>query len=124
MAAVPKMPKIYWMTGYNIRIGMAEAYQRFLASRAFRKICADIEKECGMKYMVTYSIVLPSSGEQGDYDSWDLWELPNRAALDKVGGPAAAKYAEMTFKFIEPRPQKSLLLRKANEARIIWEPKK
>jgi len=118
------MPKIYWMTGYNIRIGMAEAYQKFLASRAFKKICADIEKESGLKYMVTYSLVLPSSGEYGDYDCWDFWELPNRAALDKVGGPAVAKLAETTFKFVEPRPSKSLLVRKANEARIIWEPKK
>jgi hypothetical protein len=118
------MPKIYWMTGYNVRIGMAGAYQKFLASRAFKKVCADIEKESGMKYLVTYGTVLPSSGEQGDYDCWDFWELPNRAALDKVGGPAVAKLSEMAFKFIEPRPTKSLLVRKANEAKVIWEPSK
>jgi len=118
------MPKIYWMSGYNIRIGMAGAFQKFLASRAFKKICADIEKESGMKYVVTYSTVIPSSSEEGDYDCYDIWELPNRAAIDKVGGPAAARLAEITFKYIEPRPSKSVILRKANEAKIIWEPKK
>jgi hypothetical protein len=118
------MPKIYWMTGYNIRQGKAEEFQKFLASTAFKKVCADIEKECSMKYVQTYGTVLPSSGEQGDYDCYDFWELPNRAALDKVGGPAVAKLAEMSYKFIEPRPSKSVILRKAHEAKIIWEPKK
>jgi len=118
------MPKIYWMSGYNVNVGMSGEYQRFLASKAFRKVCAEIEKECGMKYIETYASVLPSSSEPGDYDCWDFWELPNRAALDKVGGPAVAKLAEMSFKYTEPRPVKSVILRKANEARIIWEPKK
>ena len=105
-------------------MGMSGEFQRFLASKAFRKVCAEIEKECGMKYIETYASVLPSSSEPGDYDCWDFWELPNRAALDKVGGPAVAKLAEMSFKYTEPRPVKSVILRKANEARIIWEPKK
>jgi hypothetical protein len=118
------MPKLYLMNGYNLRSGMAEAYQKFLVSRTFRKACADFEKETGMKYMVTYSKVIPSSDEPGDYDCWDFWELPNRAALDKVGGPAAAKLAEMSWKYMEPRPSKTLFVRKANEAHIIWEPKK
>lgn len=118
------MPKIYWMTGYNVREGMSAAFQKFLASPAFKKACADIEKESGMKYVETYANVLPSSSEESDYDCWEFWELPNRAALDKVGGPAVAKLAEMSYKYIEPRPTKSLILRKAHEAKIIWEPKK
>jgi len=118
------MPKIYWMTGYNIKEGMSREFQKFLASEEFKKACADVEQECGMKYIETYARVLPSSAEAGDYDCWEFWELPNRAALDKVGGPAAAKLGEMSYKYLESRPTKSLLLRKANEAKVIWEPKK
>ncbi|HYB06903.1 MAG TPA: hypothetical protein VEB87_01970 [Nitrososphaerales archaeon] len=118
------MPKIYWMMGYNVREGMGEEYQKFLASKAFKKVCADIEKESGMKYIETYGTVLPGSNDPGSYDCYDFWELPNRAALDKVGGPAAAKLAEMSYKFVEPRPSKSVLVRKASDVRIIWEPKK
>ena len=118
------MPKIYWMSGYNIKEGMSKEFQKFLASKAFRKACADVEKESGMKYIETYARVLPSSAEAGDFDCWEFWELPNRATLDKVGGPAAAKLAEMSYKYAEPRPAKSLILRKANEAKVIWEPKK
>lgn len=118
------MPKIYWMTGYNVKEGMSGAFQQFLASAAFRKACAEIEKESGMKYVETYTKVLPSSSEQGDYDCWEFWELPNRAALDKVGGPAVARLMEMSHKYIETGPTKSLVLRKAHDARIIWEPKK
>ena len=118
------MPKIYWMTGYNVREGMSEGYQKFLASKAFKKACVDIEKESGMKYIETYGSVLPSSNDAGNYDCYDFWELPNRAALDKVGGPAVAKLAEMSYKFIEPRPSKSVLVRKVSDVRIIWEPKK
>ena len=118
------MPKIYWMSGYNIKEGMSGEFQKFLASKAFRKVCEDIEKESGMKYIETYGMVLPGSSEAGDYDCYDFWELPNRAALDKVGGPAVAKLAEMSYKYIELRPSKSVLLRKVSDVRIIWEPKK
>jgi len=118
------MPKIYWMSGYNVKEGMGKPFQKFLASKAFKEVCADIEKESGMKYVETYARVLPSSAEGGDYDCWEFWELPNRAALDKVGGPAVARLAEMSYKYTEPRPSKSLILRKANEAKVIWEPKK
>ena len=118
------MPKIYWMSGYNVKEGMGGEYQKFLASKAFKKVCGDIEKESGMKYVETYATVLPSSGGEGDFDCWEFWELPNRAALDKVGGPAVAKLSEMSYKYIERRPNKSVILRKANEAKVIWEPKK
>ena len=118
------MPKIYWMMGYNIKEGKAGEFQKFLTSAAFKNVCADIEKECGMKYIETYGSVLPSSGEQGYFDCYDFWELPNRAAMDKVGGPAMAKLSEMSYKFVEPRPSKSQILRKAHEVKIIWEPKK
>jgi hypothetical protein len=118
------MPKLYWVTGYNLREGKAEEYQKFLASAAFKKVVADVEKQTGMKYVETYSSVIPNSMQADDYDCYDFWEMPNRAAIDKVWGPAVAKLAEMTYKFTEPRPSKSMLLRKASDTRIIWEPKK
>lgn len=119
------MPKIYWMSGYNIREGKAKAYQEFLKSRVFKKLCAEVEVETGMKYVETYSTVIPSSYEQGDYDAYDFVELPNHAALDKIRNSAAvAKLAEASYKFIEPRPGKSVFLRKSSDAKILYEPEK
>jgi len=118
------MPKLYWMTGYNIREGKAGEYQKFLESAALKKAVADVEKATGMKYLVTYSSVIPNSTEADDYDCYDIWEMPNRAALDKLKGPEVAKLAEISYKYTEPRPSKSILLRKASDTTIIWEPKK
>ncbi len=119
------MPKIYWMSGYNIREGKAKAYQAFLKSRAFKKVCAEFEAETGIKYVETYGTIIPSSTEEGDYDAYDFWELPNHAALDKIrNSAAAAKLAEVSYKFAAPRPGKSVLLRKASDVKIIYEPEK
>jgi hypothetical protein len=119
------MPKIYWMLGYNLREGKAKAYQAFLKSRAFKKACAEVEAETGIKYVETYGTVLPSSGEQGDYDQYEFWELPNHAALDKIRNSAAmAKLGEMSYKFTEPRPSKSVMLRRSSDVKIMFEPGK
>ncbi len=119
------MPKMYWMLGYNVRQGKAKAYQAFLKSRAFKKVCAELEAETGIKYVETYGTILPSSTEEGDYDAYDFWELPNHAAQDKLRNSAAiAKLAEMSYKFTEPRPSKSVMLRKSSDVKIIYEPAK
>ena len=119
------MPKIYWMSGYNIKEGRAQEFQTFLKSKAFRKACADVEKETGMKYIETYGTIIPSSAEQGDYDAYDFWELPNHATLDKFRkAPSVAKLAEISYKYTVPRPVKSVLLRKSSDVKIIYEPKK
>ncbi len=119
------MPKIYWMSGYNLKEGRAKDFQAFLKSRAFKKACADIEKETGMKYIETYGTIIPSSGEQGDYDAYDMWELPSHAALDRMrNSPAAVKLAEISYKYSEFRPVKSVLLRKYSDVKIIYEPSK
>jgi hypothetical protein len=118
------MPKLYWMTGYNLREGKAKEYQKLLASPAFKKAIADAEKATGFKYVATYSSVIPNSAEANDYDCYEFWELPNRGALDKLRGREVAKLLEMTYPFTEPRPTKSILLRKVRDTTIIWEPKK
>lgn len=113
------------MSGYNIKEGRIQEYQAFMGSKAFKKVCAEIEKETGMKFVETYGTVIPSSVEQGDYDAYDFWEMPSRASLDKLRqSPAMAKLSEMTYKFVEPRPVKSILLRKFSDLKVFYEPKK
>ena len=122
---MPKMPKIYWMVGYNIKEGRARDYQNFLKSKAFKKTCQDIEKETGIKYIETYGTIIPSSSEQGDYDAYDFWEMPNNAALDKLRKSAGmARLFEISYKYTEPRPVKSVLLRRSSDVKIIYEPEK
>ena len=121
------MPKIYWMFGYNIREGKFNEYQAFLKSMAFKIVWKDIEKECGIKYIQTYGTVIPSPGgnEVGDFDAYDFWELPNHAALDKIRkSQSVNKMSEMTYKYVEWRPSKSVLLRALNDVVVGWEPKK
>ena len=119
------MPKIYLMSGYNIKEGRARDYQAFLKSKAFKKVCSDVEKETGMKYVETYGTIIPSSGEQGDYDAYDFWEMPNHAAMDKLrNSPAVVKLSEMSYKYVEFRPSKSVLLRKSSDVKVIYEPEK
>ena len=118
------MPKLYWMTGYNIREAMAREYQRFLKSEAYRRMCVDLEKETGIKYLETYTSVIPSSGEQGDFDAYDLYEMPDHAALGKARNSTAfAKLGEASYKFVERRPFKSVILRTSSDSKVMWEPK-
>jgi len=119
------MPKIYWMLAYNIKEGRAQEYQEFLKSKAFRKVCAEIEKETGIRYVETYGTILPSSAAQGDYDVYDFWEMPNHGSLDKIRkSPAMAKLVEISYKYSDPRPVKSVLLRKSSDIKVMYEPKK
>ncbi len=119
------MPKIYWMSGFNIREGKHTEYQEFLESKAFKKLCGKLEEETGMKYVETYFAIIPSSQEEGDYEAYAFWELPDHAALDKLrGSEAIAKLSEASYEFTEPRPSKSVTLRKASDTKIIYEPKK
>jgi hypothetical protein len=119
------LPTVYWLSGYNIKEGKMQEYQALLGSKAFKKVCAEVEKESGMKFLETYGTVIPSSVEQGDYDAYDLWEMPSRASLDNLRqSPAMVKLSEMTYKFIEPKPRKSVLLRKFSDLKVFYEPKR
>ena len=119
------MPKIYWMTGYNIKPGKHGAYKTLLKSKGFKKMCADVEKETGMRYVETYMAIIPSSSEEGDYEAYDFWELPNHAAMDKIRGSSAMpKLMESFHDLVEPRPTKSIVLRRASDTKILFEPKK
>ncbi|HXW95630.1 MAG TPA: hypothetical protein VEJ19_07985 [Nitrososphaerales archaeon] len=119
------MPKIYWMSGYNIREGMVKKYQTFLKSKTFKKLSADFEKETGIKYLATYGTILPSSLEEGDYMAYDLMEMPNHAALDKIrNSKTGDKLWELSYKYVEPTPVKSVLLRLMNEVKVGYEPEK
>jgi hypothetical protein len=123
-AKEPRLPKLYWMTGYNIREGKAQEYIDFLKSKACRKLCEELVKETGMKYLETYFSVIPSSGEQGDFDAYDFYEMPNHASLDKARKSAAfAKMGEISYKFVERRPFKSVTLRTSSDSKVMWEPK-
>ncbi len=122
---MPKMPRIYWMLGYNIRQGMVVEYQKFMASKAFKEIVAGIERETGIKYVETYGSIIPSTGDEGYFDAYDLWEMPNHAAFDKLrNSPSSNKLVEMTYKYTEPRPGRSMVLRKYSDVKVFWEPKK
>lgn len=76
------LPKLYWMTGHNIKEGKSQEYKNFLRPKGYRKFCAELEKETGIKYLETYNSVIPSSGVEGDFDAYDFYEMPNHAALD------------------------------------------
>ncbi len=119
------MPKIYWMSGFNIREGKHKEFKSFLNSKKFRKLCEEIGHETGMKYVETYFAIIPSSMEDGDYEAYQFWELPNHAAMDRIrGSESMARMVETSYEFTESRPSKSVILRNASDVKIIFEPKK
>ena len=74
---------LHWLLGYKIKDGQSEAFTSFLKSTEFKRLRAQLLKETGIRIVATYFTVEPSSQEAGDYDAWDLWEVPNYAAIDK-----------------------------------------
>jgi len=119
------MPKIYWMSGYNVREGKHNEFRNWLNSKSFKQLCAEVEKETGMRYVETYFRILPSSRGVEDYDAYDFWELPNHAAMDKIrNSQATARLAETSYEFTEPKPSLSIVLRTARDVKIMFEPKK
>jgi hypothetical protein len=118
------MPGIYWMRGYKIKDGKAPDYQAFLASADFKKVCAQIATETGMKFVEVYFTTLPSSFEKGDYDAYALWEIDGYAILDKLRGSTSfANLVDMEHKYVEPQPTKSILMRRASDMKVMDEPK-
>jgi hypothetical protein len=117
--------RVYVMFALNIRQGMEDELFAFLRSRAYKKVCLDLEKEMGLKYLETYVSTLASNAESGDYDVYRLWEMPNYAALDKArDSPAWGRLNEMVSKYFEPRPEKKVFLRKVSELKLTPAPKK
>ena len=56
---------------------------------------------------------------------YQIWELPNHAAMDKMRKSAAiSKLFEASYGFTESKPSKSVLLRKASDVKILFEPEK
>jgi hypothetical protein len=117
------MPKIYWMSGFNIREGQHTAYKKYLNSKSFKSLCREVESETRIKYMTTYFTIIPSSLEPTDYEAYSFWELPNHAAMDKIrNSEAMGKLAETSYEFVEPRPSKSVVLRNASDVKIMFDP--
>lgn len=115
---------LYWMVGFNMREGRSSQYKKFLASNEFKQICKKIREQTGIKYLETYYAVIPSSSEEGDYDAYEMWEVPNRAALDRMRESSAfGKLMEKTYGMTEPRPVMSRMLRTAKDVTIMYEPR-
>jgi hypothetical protein len=74
---------LHWLLGYELREGRAEAFVAYLRSKQFKGLRDKLYRETGIRIVATYLTVEPSSAEAGDYDAWDLWEIPNYAAIDK-----------------------------------------
>jgi len=74
---------LHWLLGYKIKEGRAEAFVAYLKSKSFKRLRGQLLRETGIKIIATYFTVEPSSSEIHDYDAWDLWEVPNYAAIDR-----------------------------------------
>lgn len=72
-----------WIIGYRVKEGKEGEFRRYLASPDFKALRASLEAETGIRMLSTYFSVEPSSTETGDYPAWDIWELPNYAAIDR-----------------------------------------
>ena len=68
---------------YNVRAGKKSEFSKFLKSETFRQILDEPKSKTGIRILDTYFAVDPSSHEMGDYGWFDIWELPNYAAIDK-----------------------------------------
>ena len=80
-----------WIIGYRVKDGREGDFQRYLASVEFKTLRAVLEAETGIRILSTYFSVEPSSTETGDYPAWDIWELPNYAAIDRYVKSKARK---------------------------------
>jgi hypothetical protein len=74
---------LHWLIGYKLKPGRSDAFARFLKSRSFQQLRNQLLRETGIKIAATYFAVEPSSSEAHDFDAWDLWEVPNYAAIDR-----------------------------------------
>ena len=74
---------LYWILGYKIKEGKASEFGEFLRSQRFKSLREKLQTETGIRIAETYFTVEPSSNEHGDYDAWDIWEVPNYAAIDR-----------------------------------------
>lgn len=80
-----------WIIGYRVKEHRFGDFQRYLASAKFKSLRAALEAETGIRIRSTYFSVEPSSTEPGDYPAWDIWDLPNYAAIDRYVKSKARK---------------------------------
>lgn len=101
-----------WIIGYRVKDGQEGNFQRYLASAGFRALRASLEAETGIRILSTHFSVEPSSTEAGDYPAWDIWELPDYAAIDRYVESEARKqflreyiapFVESGYKWITAR---------------------
>lgn len=84
-----------WLLGYRIQDGQASAFRDYLKSEDFRSLRDSLVAETGIRIVATYFEVEPSSHESSDYDAWDLWEVPDYAAIDRyVASNARLRFLE------------------------------
>jgi 8-oxo-dGTP pyrophosphatase MutT (NUDIX family) len=95
---------IYWIIAYHIKTGKASEFKEYLASENFKRLRRELLEETGIRIVETFLQTDPSSSELTDYDAWDVWELPNYAAIDKYEGSKAqqAFFKEYLGQFVGP----------------------
>lgn len=79
MAAMP----LTWLIGYRVKEGKQAAFREYLRSPQFQSLREALRTETGIHISSTLFEVEPSSHQIGDYDAWDIWELPDYAAIDR-----------------------------------------
>jgi hypothetical protein len=93
-----------WLIGYRIQEGKETDFAQYLRSDKFRHLRSALLKETGIRIRETLFAVEPSSHELGDYDAWDLWEVPDYAAIDRYVRSEARKrfITEYLIPFVGP----------------------
>jgi hypothetical protein len=94
-----------WIFGYNIQDGKVPAFEKYLASAKFQSLRDDLLRQTGIRIAKTFLVCEPTPQERDDYSAWDLWELPDYAAIDKfVASKARLRFfAEFVGPFLGPR---------------------
>ena len=95
---------IYWIIAYHIKEGKVSAFKQYLGSENFQRLRRQMSEETGIRIVETFLQTDPSSSELTDYDAWDVWELPNYAAIDKYEGSKAQQtfFQEYLGEFVGP----------------------
>jgi hypothetical protein len=113
-------------SGFNVKIGKAEAYQKWLAENEAKIAAAHPP---GTKYLGTFAVIFSSEKQAGTYRF--LQEIDSYAALDTFAAVAmdeTSEYGRLArehSQFIDPDPngQWSNGLYKLLTDSTVWDPK-